>query len=67
MRVPGKNGGTAGMGGPVLALFAVAAVLIFAFIVIARRKKMTAAGASSESGPAAPDTDPDGEEGSDGR
>lgn len=62
----GKNGGTAGMGGPVLALFAVAAVLIFAFIVIARRKKMTAAGASSESGPAAPDTDPDGEEGSDG-
>lgn len=63
----GKNGGTAGMGGPVLALFAVAAVLIFAFIVIARRKKMTAAGASSESGPAAPDTDPDGEEGSDGR
>ena len=63
----GKNGGIAGMSGPVLALFAAAAVLIFASIVIARRKKMTAAGASSESGLAVPDTDLDGEEGSDGR
>ena len=63
----GKNGGTVGMSGPVLALFAVAAVLIFASIVMARRKKMTAAGASSESGLAVLDTDPDGEEGSDGR
>lgn len=63
----GKNGGTIGMSGPVLALFVVAAVLIFASIVIARRKKMAAAGASSESGLAVPDTDPDGEEGSDGR
>lgn len=63
----GKNGGTVGMSGPVLALFAVAAVLIFASIVIARRKKMAAADASSESGLAVLDTDPDGEEGSDGR
>ena len=63
----GKNGGIAGMGGPVLALFAVAAVLIFASILIARRKKMAAAGASSESGLAVPDTDLDGEEGSGGR
>lgn len=63
----GKNGGTVGMSGPVLALFAVAAVLIFASIVIVRRKKMAAAGASSESGPAVPDADFDGEEGSDGR
>lgn len=63
----GKNGGTVGMSGPVLALFAVAAVLIFASIVIARRKKMAAADASSESGLAVFDTDPDGEEGSDGR
>ena len=63
----GKNGGAAGMSGPVLVLFAVAAVPIFASIVIARRKKMTAAGASSESGPAVPDADLDGEEGSDGR
>lgn len=63
----GKNGGTVGMSGPVLALFAVAAVIIFASIVMARRKKMTAAGASSESGLAVLDTDPDGEEGSDGR
>lgn len=63
----GKNGGIAGMSGPVLALFAAAAVLIFASIVIARRKKMAAAGASSESGLAVPDTDLDGEEGSDGR
>ena len=63
----GKNGGTVGMSGPVLALFAVAAVLIFASIVMARRKKMTAAGAPSESGLAVFDTDPDGEEGSDGR
>lgn len=63
----GKNGGTVGMSGPVLALFAVAAVLIFASIVMARRKKMTAAGAPSESGLAVLDTDPDGEEGSDGR
>lgn len=63
----GKNGSAAGMSGPVLALFAVAAVLIFASIVIARRNKMAAAGASSESGPAVPDTDLDGEEGSDGR
>lgn len=63
----GKNGGIVGMSGPVLALFVVAAVLIFASIVIARRKKMAAAGASSESGLAVPDTDPDGEEGSDGR
>lgn len=63
----GKNGGTVGMSGPVLALFAVAAVLIFASIVMARRKKMTAAGASSESGLAVLDADSDGEEGSDGR
>lgn len=63
----GKNGGTVGMSGPVLALFAVAAVLIFASIVMARRKKMTAAVASSESGLTVLDTDPDGEEGSDGR
>lgn len=63
----GKNGGIAGMSGPVLALLAAAAVLIFASIVIARRKKMAAAGASSESGLAVPDTDLDGEEGSDGR
>lgn len=63
----GENGGTIGMSGSVLALFAVAAVLIFASIVMARRKKMTAAGASSESGLAVLDTDPDGEEGSDGR
>lgn len=63
----GKNGGIAGMSGPVLALFAAAAVLIFASILIARRKKMAAAGASSESGLAVPDTDLDGEEGSDGR
>lgn len=65
--ISGKNGGIAGMGGPVLALFAVAAVLIFASILIARRKKMAAAGASSESGLAVPDTDLDGEEGSGGR
>lgn len=63
----GKNGGTVGMSGPVLALFAVAAVLIFASIVMARRKKMTVAVASSESGLTVLDTDPDGEEGSDGR
>lgn len=63
----GKNGGTVGMSGPVLALFVVAAVFIFASIVMARRKKMIAAGASNESGLAVPDTDPDGEEGSDGR
>lgn len=63
----GKNGGTVGMSGPVLALFVVAAVLIFASIVMARRKKMTAAVASSESGLTVLDTDPDGEEGSDGR
>lgn len=63
----GKNGGTVGMRGPVLALFAVAAVLIFASIVIARRKKMAAADASSESGLAVLDADSDGEEGSDER
>lgn len=63
----GKNGGTVGMSGPVLALFVVAAVLIFASIVMARRKKMTAAVASSESGLTVLDTDPDGEEGSDRR
>lgn len=65
--VSGKNGDAASMGGPVIALLAVGVVLILAFIVIARCKKMAATDVSSESGPAVPDTDLDGEEGGDGR
>lgn len=65
--VSGKNGDTASMGGPVIALLAVGVVLILAFIVIARCKKMAATDVSSESGPAVPDTDLDGEEGGDER
>lgn len=63
----GNNGDAAGMSGPVFALFAVAVVFIFAFIVIARHKKMAVAGASSEPELAVPDMDFDGEEGGDGR
>lgn len=65
--VSSKNGDAASMGGPVIALLAVGVVLILAFIVIARCKKIAATGVSSESGPAVPDTDLDGEEGGDGR
>ena len=65
--VSGKNGDAASMGGPVIALLAVGVVLILAFIVIARCKKIAATDVSSESGPAVPDTDLDGEEGGDGR
>lgn len=65
--VSGKNGGAASMGGPVIALLAVGVVLILAFIVMARCKKIAATDVSSESGPAVPDTDLDGEEGGDGR
>lgn len=63
--VSGKNGDAASMGGPVIALLAVGLVLILAFIVIARCKKIAVADVSSESGPAVPDTDLDGEEGGD--
>ncbi|MFQ7045515.1 MAG: hypothetical protein ACLUE3_02670 [Collinsella sp.] len=63
--VSGKNGDAASMGGPVIALLAVGLVLILAFIVIARCKKMAVTEVSSESGPAVPDTDLDGEEGGD--
>ncbi|MDY3752788.1 MAG: hypothetical protein SPG24_01100 [Collinsella sp.] len=63
--VSGKNGDAASMGGPVIALLAVGLVLILAFIVIARCKKIAVAEVSSESGPAVPDTDLDGEEGGD--
>lgn len=65
--VSGKNGDAASMGGPVIALLAVGVVLILAFIVMARCKKIAATDVSSESGPAVPDTDLDGEEGGDGR
>lgn len=65
--VSGKNGGAASMGGPVIALLAVGVVLILAFIVIARCKKIAATDVSSESGPAVPDMDLDGEEGGDER
>lgn len=65
--VSSKNGDAASMGGPVIALLVVGVVLILAFIVIARCKKIAATGVSSESGPAVPDTDLDGEEGGDGR
>lgn len=65
--VSGKNGDAASMGGPVIALLAVGVVLILAFIVIARCKKIAATDVSGESGPAVPDTDLDGEEGGDGR
>lgn len=60
--VSGKNGDAASMGGPVIALLAVGVVLILAFIVIARCKKIAVTDVSSESGPAVPDTDLDGEE-----
>ena len=63
--VSGKNGDAASMGGPVIALLAVGLVLILSFIVIARCKKIAVAEVSSESGPAVPDTDLDGEEGGD--
>ena len=63
--VSSKNGDAASMGGPVIALLAVGLVLILAFIVIARCKKIAVAEVSSESGPAVPDTDLDGEEGGD--
>ncbi len=63
--VSGKNGDAASMGGPVIALLAVGLVLILAFIVIARCKKIAVTEVSSESGPAVPDTDLDGEEGGD--
>lgn len=63
--VSGKNGDAASMGGPVIALLAVGVVLILAFIVIARCKKIAVTEVSSESGPAVPDTDLDGEEGGD--
>ena len=63
--VSGKNGDAASMGGPVIALLTVGLVLILAFIVIARCKKIAVAEVSSESGPAVPDTDLDGEEGGD--
>lgn len=65
--VSGKNGDAASMGSPVIVLLAVGVVLILAFIVIARCKKIAATDFSSESGPAVPDTDLDGEEGGDGR
>ena len=65
--VSGKNGDAASMGGPVIALLAVGVVLILAFIVMARCKKIAATDVSSESGPAVPDTDLAGEEGGDGR
>ena len=65
--VSGKNGDAASMGGPAIALLAVGVVLILAFIVIARCKKIAATDVSSESGPAVPDADLDGEEGGDGR
>lgn len=65
--VSGKNGDAASMGSPVIVLLAVGVVLILAFIVIARCKKIAATDVSSESGPAVPDTDLDGEEGGDGR
>lgn len=65
--VSGKNGDAASMGGPVIALLAVGVVLILAFIVMARCKKIAATDVSSESGPAVSDTDLDGEEGGDGR
>ncbi|MDY5358404.1 MAG: hypothetical protein SPG58_01780 [Collinsella sp.] len=63
--VSGKNGDAASMSGPVIALLAVGLVLILAFIVIARCKKIAVAEVSSESGPVVPDTDLDGEEGGD--
>lgn len=63
--VSGKNGDAASMGAPVIALLAVGLVLILAFIVIARCKKIAVTEVSSESGPAVPDTDLDGEEGGD--
>lgn len=63
--VSGKNGDAASMGGPVIALLAVGVVLILAFIVIARCKNIAVTEVSSESGPAVPDTDLDGEEGGD--
>ena len=63
--VSGKNGDAASMGGPVIALLAVGVALILAFIVIARCKKVAVTEVSSESGPAVPDTDLDGEEGGD--
>lgn len=63
--VSGKNGDAASMGDPVIALLAVGLVLILAFIVIARCKKIAVTEVSSESGPAVPDTDLDGEEGGD--
>lgn len=65
--VSGKNGDAASMGGPVIALLAAGLVLILAFIVIARCKKIAVTDVSSESGPAMPDTDLDGEEGGDER
>ena len=63
----GKNGGVAGMSGPVVALFAVVVVLIFVFITITRRKKLTAANASSKHERAVPDRDLDGRESGDER
>ncbi len=63
----GKNGGVAGMSGPVVALFAVVVVLIFVFITITRRKKLTAANASSKHELAVPDMDLDGRESGDER
>lgn len=63
--VSGKNGDAASVGGPVIALLAVGVALILAFIVIARCKKVAVTEVSSESGPAVPDTDLDGEEGGD--
>lgn len=63
----GKNGGVAGMSGPVVALFAVVVVLIFVFITITRRKKLTAANVSSKHELAVPDMDLDGRESGDER
>ena len=65
--VSGKNGDAASMGGLVIALLAVGVVLILAFIAIVRCKKIAVTDVSSESGPAMPDTDLDGEEGGDER
>lgn len=65
--VSGKNRDAASMGGPVVALFAVVVVLIFVFITITRRKKLTAANASSKHELAVPDMDLDGRESGDER
>ena len=65
--VSGKNGDAASMGGLVIALLAVGVVLILTFIAIVRCKKIAVTDVSSESGPAMPDTDLDGEEGGDER